>query len=378
MCSSCAERRAFTVVEVAVVLICVVFMAALLLPATRSSRETARRNACANNLKQIGLGVHQHRSAKQYVPPLTTTNITTAVPGSATAGPQEAGYSWLVQILPYLEENVLYQTIGKTSDRFEQPAFADTNTRDGQPMSAAVPHASMTPVLSLICPTYSNLQAADARQYERFVATGPDGSTKKGCAVSNYAAITATHLACLTATKSDGTAEPPNGMIVPPVGFLRDKTGHLTPTGIPFKNVTDGLSKTFMVVETREPRFSAWYDGTVNYVVAIDPNGPQPRRGASSVERFWHFTDRGATALNVGPIPQSRIVYRTATNFANGSGEQWDWGPSSEHSGGLVAHLLGDGSVQQIEESVDPTTYMQLATRSAGEPMAVGCCGGAR
>jgi len=370
-----AKRRAFTLTEMLVVVFIICFLFALLLPSVRRSGGAARRNGCSNNLHNIGLAIQNHHGARNYLPALTSTNVTTAIPGSVAAAPETAGYSWIVRILPYLEESVLYKTIATNSQGFTLPAFADTITNNGQPMSATNPHLSMTQLQILRCPAYGNVQNSTAPQYARFL--GHDQNDKlsareplTGCAVSNYAAITATHLACLTATQSDGTAEPPNGIIVPPVAWKTRDDGRTTPMGINFKSITDGLSRTVMIAETREPRFSAWYDGTVNYVVGAAPNSPPPRKDLGG-NGFWNSEGAGKllSALNQGPVPNNQNFYRSSQHFANGGGTNWDWGPSSYHAGGDVAHLYADGSVTYINDDIDPALYLHLVTRAGGEPV---------
>src|SRR4051812_14798850 len=82
-------RQAFTLVELLVVIAIIGILVALLLPAIQAAREAARRMQCSNNLKQIGLGVQNYASARKYLPPVRI------------ADHQE---TWLVLILPYLEE----------------------------------------------------------------------------------------------------------------------------------------------------------------------------------------------------------------------------------------------------------------------------------
>lgn len=337
---------------------------ALLMPALGSSREAARRNGCTCNGMQLGLALHGHHDAKKYLPVLTSTNVTTAMPGSTAATPDTAGYSWIVRILPFMEKVPLYNTISTNSQGFTLPAFADTITPTGQPMSATNPHLSITqlPALSVVSGS-AEFGGTAIRQVSR---CDVEGGSVSGCAVRNYTATTATHLACLTATTADSTAEPPNGVIVPPLGWKAQDDGRTTPMGIRFKDITDGSSKTLMAAETREPLFSAWYDGTLNYVVAADPNGPAPAK-ENGANHYWHFDGVGETALNVGPISNNRHSYRYPKNFTNGGGETWDWGPSSEHSGGVVIHLYADGGVRNVTDDIDPTLYLHLVTRSGGE-----------
>jgi prepilin-type N-terminal cleavage/methylation domain-containing protein len=103
------RRRGFTLVELLVVIAIIGVLVALLLPAVQSAREAARRSQCENNLKQIGLGVHNHHDVRGF---LISTNISEPPipPAPATAVVVEPdGYaSWGVLLLPYIEQQPLY------------------------------------------------------------------------------------------------------------------------------------------------------------------------------------------------------------------------------------------------------------------------------
>jgi prepilin-type N-terminal cleavage/methylation domain-containing protein/prepilin-type processing-associated H-X9-DG protein len=99
----------FTLVELLVVIAIIGVLVALLLPAVQAAREAARRSSCANNLTQIALAIHNYEMAHGCYPPGT---IDAAGPIANTA----AGYhhNWLVQILPYIEEQPSYNALDKT------------------------------------------------------------------------------------------------------------------------------------------------------------------------------------------------------------------------------------------------------------------------
>jgi prepilin-type N-terminal cleavage/methylation domain-containing protein len=107
-------RRGFTLVELLVVIAIIGVLIALLLPAVQSSRESARRLQCANNLKQIGLAINEHLAQRKYVP-TAGSNVAAGNPSWDVTKPNgfERG-SWLFQLLPYIEETAIYQAGSKS------------------------------------------------------------------------------------------------------------------------------------------------------------------------------------------------------------------------------------------------------------------------
>src|SRR6266487_2467467 len=97
------RRLGFTLIELLVVIAIIAVLVALLLPAVQQAREAARRSQCRNNLKQIGLALHDYHSTHNVFPPGYVAGA--AYPATSN------GWSWCAQLLPYLDQASLYHSI---------------------------------------------------------------------------------------------------------------------------------------------------------------------------------------------------------------------------------------------------------------------------
>ena len=131
-------RRAFTLIELLVVIAIISVLIALLLPAVQSAREAARRAQCVNNLKQIGLALHNYEEAMGTFPPGYVSSIDRTILDACDMDAENqhgvdlgTGWAWGSMILPFLEQQPVYNSINFNlsvafpSERHVQPDRAD-------------------------------------------------------------------------------------------------------------------------------------------------------------------------------------------------------------------------------------------------------------
>jgi prepilin-type N-terminal cleavage/methylation domain-containing protein len=299
-------RRGFTLIELLVVIAIIAILIALLLPAVQQAREAARRTQCKNNLKQIGLAIHNYEGTHRVFPPSSTSGLGMGVWGYPGTGPSDPAihlHSFASLILPYVDGANLYNSID-----YNVSALAPTNQQ------------AASEILSFYrCPSFTGPDFSDDPLYVTTV--GFDRF-----AIRNYVAMGARTIVGLSG------AIPADGVMYP-----GSRTG--------FRDITDGTSNTIMIAETRETKASVWIDGTAASVAARSFALLPPTYAADAV------------SINVEPYFPPGI-------FPNSIGQ--NWGPSSFHTGG-AHHLLCDGSVQFLSENMDVGVYDSLTTRNGGE-----------
>lgn len=116
MSSQSGPRKGYTLIEVLVALAIIVIIIALLLPAVQKVREVAARVQCANNMKQVALGIHQFHDVNGRYPPY---NGVSSLKGTVQNTKPGGVYgSWIVHILPHIEQSALYDAIAADTDKF--------------------------------------------------------------------------------------------------------------------------------------------------------------------------------------------------------------------------------------------------------------------
>ena len=145
------------------------------------------------------------------------------------------------------------------------------------------------------------------------------------------------------------------------------------------KACTDGTSKTLMVCETIEPAMNCWYDGTTTWTTGINPNTVADlsaqqggRRRIAIRSGFWHSAAGRLDGFEGWAGPRiATTAYSPALAGYCATPQVISWGPSSNHSGGVVVHAAVDGSVRILTPDCDPTIYMRMITIAGREPEAL-------
>lgn len=337
-------RRGFTLVELLVVIAIIGILVGLLLPAVQAAREAARRMQCSNNLKQIGLAIHNYESAFRRIPvaiwgenPLRNTNGT-------SNRYDDDGYGWLTSLLPYIEQNPLYERLAShgapgtppglgTPGALEKYWVAGGSPANGRPIPGGETIISTyrcpSSVLPAICPPSWVVPGALAPgNLAEPWAAGYATTDYKTCAHGQFSDI--------------------DGMM----GKLWEYPGG----GVRFADVIDGLSNTVMACE------SAYVTGSTStrWGGSATPTAPGPLQdwpvwlGAPGSDETTRTNGRFSAPINAATNPNQMFLSID------------DDSAFSFHTGGCQ-FVMADGSVQFLTQNIENNTYQALYTRNGGE-----------
>lgn len=298
------NRIAFTLVELLVVIAIISVLIALLLPAVQMAREAARRSSCKNNLKQIGLAMHEYHNARSVLPPGMMMHARRNQPSAP----------WRALLLPYMEQQALYDEIGVIEDPSD-------NSYGG--VQSRFPGTYEQPMF--LCPS----------------APRPEGQFK----LAHYAGVAGevnADDAWLLETDNRCGAVRRNGLLFPD---SRVRMAH----------ITDGTAHTLLVGE-RTYIFRDWLVG--GEWVGSAPNYTRVCMRSSKNIVYPLNADHDEFGYN--------IEDRSIPEGGDPSMMHNDLEFASEHPGG-VQFLLADGSVQWLADDTTLPTLYAMASRNGEE-----------
>jgi prepilin-type N-terminal cleavage/methylation domain-containing protein len=292
-----SSSRGFTLVELLVVIAIIGLLVALLLPAIQAAREASRRAQCMNNLKQMGLAVHMHTDSKKRLP-------------TGRNGTDSKSVSWAYFLLPYMEENAIFQAYQKTY-RVDDLVNATTFRK---------------PIEVFACP--SRRRAAADRNFDN---DDKPPLVLGSASLGDYAA---------DAGSDEDMGLDPDQF----VNGVLDKSiaGPLyTNSQLSVRQVTDGLSNTLAIGE--------------RHIRPVPANTPP---------EMEHF-EAGDTAFLAGDCIQT-VLAGADEGLATGFQDKRDHIFGSEHSG-VVEFVYLDGHVDSLNQGIDKKTLLALSTYAGGE-----------
>jgi len=351
------SRRAFTLIELLVVIAIIAVLISLLLPAVQSAREAARRAQCVNNLKQIGLALHNYHSTAGVFP-MGSSQGPFDYQGDTTGFPAWDSWSAQALMLGYLEQGPLYNAVN----------FSFAVTWYGQSSYATNSTTFETKIATFLCPSDGNAGTASSYQnnYNGAIDAARVGN-------SYHASVGTSTYNCCTPLAVNTT-----GLF----GYARGST---------IADITDGTSNTIAYSEA---------------LVGAKYAGPYPGNSTGNVPSAGT-----ANVTNVATVPNAIALLQTdnqtcytawLTTGQQGRGEHWGAGAmgysmfntvyppnftkwsacrmdccaqaehahyqnaNSNHPGGVNA-LFADGSVKFIKSSISFPTWWSLGTESLGE-----------
>jgi len=312
-------KKGFTLIELLVVIAIIAILIALLLPAVQQAREAARRTQCRNNLKQIGLAMHNYHDTHLVFPPgfIGGTGATGTAPAT--------GWAWGTFILPFLDQAPLYNSLS--------PGTPTTGCPDG----ALCPHDSArlallrTGLPAFVCPSDPH----------RTITENPGHSS---CAVQINGTGTSWRIGLSNYVGAGNANASLDSTFTVAAGIFYSNSN----TAI--RHITDGTSNTMMTMER------------TTSTAASGPAANEQRMGGN-----W----AGLSYPNSSTYHAYQVLAAIRPTFGqvNGSPTRYDRrDPASQHEGGMHI-LMGDGAVRFVSENLNISTWYDLIDVDDGDTL---------
>ena len=325
------RRTGFTLIELLVVIAIIAVLIALLLPAVQQAREAARRSQCKNNLKQIGLAMHNYHEAQNCFPISIGWN---------PAGERQGAFSDKLMIAPYIDRSNEWNTTNFTTFPYDSLGWFGNSNIAAQ--SARIPVFN--------CPSQSYTIAGGQANFTYAINIGIEGN------YNGQTRTAGTHngLACYVG--GGGNSDSP----------------------VTFGSISDGSSNTaayaeFLIDGTGTPQTQqvhTWV-GDINQPPAFNRtacittgvgnlSGRQPERGAS-----WAWSFQGVGSAYTHTMAPNDWPCHCANGCNDWLGDSL-MSSSSQHTGGVQV-LMGDGAVRFISNNVNYNTWLAIGSRNGNE-----------
>lgn len=315
-----AARDGFTLVELLVVIAIIGVLVALLLPAVQAAREAARRMSCQNNVKQLSLGIHNHHDTLNMFPPGGQGKVY-AKPSTTSPPPLVDGASWLVFILPYIEQQNTY-------DKYNQAVSWNNaiNLSIGSYYIKAFHCPSGTTVRSGAGSGEDSTNPTERNHTHHYYGVmGPTGTATISGQTVTY-----------TSVDSSGNAHRSSHGIL---NFVKEDGTPIAPRRM--ADITDGTSNTFLTGERS----------------VVEPTGVNSYRS-------WVRGFNGAAA------PIKNLTNPIGSTNYNGSNNFADISFGAMHPAGCNFGMA-DGSVKFVSKSSDMNVLKAMASMNMGESVSL-------